>query len=209
MTTLPFSIIRQRLLLRWKVSVTQWAQKCQCINNFIYISNLRNTALFIIHVDLKQRNGMSQRCPLVVLQFPFIFLITWQYSVDREMIFKQESIPIWCTLSACQLYKLQWPPDVSADVMGGVFEWTSLNRSPVMATKCDKQEHRARGPCLMPRGQGWGVLMSDVQWGWSQGMACTVRSNAARGPPTPGGQNDRRNWKHYLPATVLPGGKNC
>ena len=157
--TLPFSIIRQRLLLRWKVSVTQWAQKCQCINNFIYISNLRNTALFIIHVDLKQRNGMSQRCPLVVLQFPFIFLITWQYSVDREMIFKQESIPIWCTLSACQLYKLQWPPDVSADVMGVSSSeqvWTGLPWWLPNVT----QEHRARRP--ISNAQGAGLGGSDV-----------------------------------------------
>ena len=76
----------------------------------------------------------------------------------------------------------------------GVLKWTSLNRSPVMATRCHQQE-----------GQ-WGSLRSHVQGRGGAGI-CTVSSNASWVIPLwTDWLMDRHVWNHYLPTTSLRGG---
>ena len=53
--------------------------------------------------------------------------------------FEQESIPVGCVPAAWQLHVLQWPPDASISGGGGLYtkvQLTSMNRFPVMATRC-------------------------------------------------------------------------
>ena len=51
----------------------------------------------------------------------------------------QEGIPVGCVSPACvdlTCLNLNLPPDARYDV-GGVGKWTSLNRSPVLTTRCN------------------------------------------------------------------------
>ena len=94
-----------------------------------------------------------------------------------------------------------WPP---ADVNRGegVFKWTSLNRSPVLAS--------SRGPWFDVRLWRLGLGVPGLMWEWV--AVCTVRSKASWVNGHTGtslwidGMTDIHEWKHYLPAIPLAGG---
>ena len=86
---------------------------------------------------------------------------------------------------------LRLPPDVNTS--GGGLKWTSLNRSLVMTTRCHWQGDGVVGGPMSGR-----ELYSEVQ--------CII-GNGHMGPPIHRLTN-RHDWKHYLPAPSLAGGKN-
>ena len=88
---------------------------------------------------------------------------------------RQLSIPVWCVLPACQMYILQWPPDVSTG--GDRYSlseqvWTSLQWLPPDVTNRGVGAGRIHVWCLgegrAEMGKGAPCLMSrqsPVQWG--------------------------------------------
>ena len=98
---------------------------------------------------------------------------------------------------------LQWPPNVSIVGVGALsseVQWTSMNRSAVTALAGVQglvRSHVWRGP----------YLGGPVQWGpmnCGHGHMGTFPFPLYSPLPCPE-QNDRNNWKHYLPTTSLAG----
>ena len=123
--------------------------------------------------------------------------------LDRQTgdvrLFKQESIPVGCVPPACPNCISFNSYQMSVLMGKGVLKWTSLNRSPVLVTRCHYHRARADGglysevPCL-----GGGV---HVQWG-------PMPRGEELGLWGPCSMTDNHDWKHYLPATSLAGGNN-
>ena len=88
-------------------------------------------------------------------------------------------------------------PGYQMSLAEGVHKWTSLNRSPVLVTRCHYHggwgEGQGRGGGLYRLGLGKGSLYGEVQ---------CFTGNGQMPPP----RTDRHDWKHYLPTTSLAGG---
>ena len=106
----------------------------------------------------------------------------------------EDSIPIGCVPPACQLYTFRWTPLVPVRVE--VIKWTSLNKSPVMTTNCQ----RGRVFRSYVGGEGW-VSRSNV-WGAPYHVTYPITWT-----PYPHPVADTCLWKHCLPQTSFVGGK--
>ena len=133
--------------------------------------------------------------------------------LDRQTgdvrLFKQEGIPVGCVQSASANCISFNNHQMSALMGKGVLKWTSLNRSPVLVTRCHYHRARAGGdlysevPCV------WGVGCGGVGVG-----PCTVRSMGGSRSNVQGGRaravgalfNDGQPRLKTLPSRNFVGG---
>ena len=99
--------------------------------------NISTVSQTLAVIDLASRSTVSIVLDFVWLHRQNIANGIYSWALKGLQIL-QESVPVVCILPAWKPYvlQLQWPrPDIA---LGGS-KWTSLNRSPVIATRCQFQ----------------------------------------------------------------------